>query len=288
MKRSSWTCLTASAAMAVIFLSPSAHADGPLQLADAVRLASSRNERARIAEYQADVSEAAVERARTAFFPTLVTTANDTIRPNEPTRAGATPAPNQIGGWNTTLAQPVLNASSWPLYRQAQRLFDAQRATSDDQKRILEFDAANAFFTALSQEEALEAAQRRLDLANANLADTQAQVDAQLASVNDATRAAVDLAAAQQSVDQSVGQLNRAYLALGFLVNAPVTGPLSPPTATLQAAIVPVNNAEALVAVAEQKRLDLVASKHSARAADLFASEPMLRLIPTVGVAANL
>jgi len=152
----------------------------------------------------------------------------------------------------------------------------------------LEFDAANAFFTALSQEEALQAAQRRLDLAKANLADTQAQVDAQLASSNDATRASVDLASAQQDVESTIGSVNRAYLALGFLVDEPVQGPLGQPSATLQAAIVPVTNTETLVGVAEQRRLDLIAAKHSARAADLFASEPMLRLIPTVGLAANL
>jgi outer membrane protein TolC len=262
--------------------------EGTLQLEDAVRLALSRNERAKIAEYQVDVADAAVEKARTAFFPTLVTSANDTIKPNEPVKAGATPPPNQTGGWNTTLSQPLLNASAWPLLRQAQRLLDAQRATSDDAKRILEFDAANAFFTALSQEEALDAAQRRVDLAKANLQDTQAQVDAQLASVNDATRASVDLASAQQDVESTIGSVNKAYLSLAFLINQPVTGPLTSPTATLQAAIVPVNNTEALVAVAEQKRLDLIAAKHSARAADLFASEPMLRLIPTVGVTANL
>ncbi|MEO7113240.1 MAG: TolC family protein [Polyangiaceae bacterium] len=321
MKRSPWTCLAVPTAAITLTLASIVHAapttvpapavpppsptvpvatlanpppsppprpEGTLQLADAVRLAMSRNERAKIAEFQADVADAAVERARTAFFPTLVTSANDTIKPNEPTRAGASAPPNQIGGWNTTLAQPLLNASAWPLLRQAQRLFDAQRATSDDAKRILEFDAANAFFTALSQEEALEAAQRRVDLAKANLADTQAQVDAQLASVNDATRASVDLASAQQQLETTIGQVNRAYFALGFLMNEPVTGPLSQPTATLQAAIVPVNNAETLVGIAEQKRLDLIASKHSARAAELFASEPMLRLIPTVGISANL
>jgi outer membrane protein TolC len=267
---------------------PAPRPEGTLQLADAVRFALSRNERAKIADYQVDVADAAVEKARTAFYPTLITSANDTIKPNEPTKPGATPSPNQTGGWNTTLAQPLLNASAWPLLRQAQRLFDAQRASSDDAKRILEFDAANAFFTALSQEEALQAAQRSMDLAKANLADTQAQVDAQLASVNDATRASVDLASAQQTVETSIGRLNNSYLALAFLINQPVQGPLATPTATLQAAIVPVTNTEVLVAVAEQKRLDLIAAKHSARAADLFASEPMLRLIPTVGVTGNL
>jgi outer membrane protein TolC len=67
-----------------------------------------------------------------------------------------------------------------------------------------------------------------------------------------------------------------------------VQGPLATPTATLQAAIIPVTNTETLVTIAEKKRLDLIAAKHSARAADLFASEPMLRLIPTVGISANL
>ena len=36
-----------------------------------------------------------------------------------------------------TIAQPVVNLPVWPLYRQAQRLLDAQRATSADAKRVL-------------------------------------------------------------------------------------------------------------------------------------------------------
>lgn len=266
----------------------SARAEGPMDLASAVHLALARNERAKIADYQVDVADAAVERARTAFFPTLVSVGSDQLKPDAATRAGVTPPPNDIGTWSTTLSQPILNASAWPLLRQAQRLFDAQKANSEDAKRVLEFDVANAFFAALSQEENLLAAQHRLDSAKANLDDTKARVEAQLSSSNDQTRAAIDLASAQQQVDTSKGAVNRAYLALSFVVDSPVQGPLATPSATLQAAQAPVVNVEQLIALGETRRLDLTAAKHSARAAELFASEPMLRLIPTIGASANL
>ncbi|HEX7664346.1 MAG TPA: TolC family protein, partial [Polyangiaceae bacterium] len=251
-----------------------AHAEAQLELADAVKFALAKNERAKIADYQLDVADAAVERARTAFFPTLTANGADTLKPDEPTRAGGTAAPNNIANFTTTLSQPILNASAWPLYRQAQRLFDAQKANSEDAKRVLAFDAANAFFVVLSQEESLEAAQHRLDSAKANLNDTQARVEAQLSSSNDATRAAVDLASAQQDVDSVKGSVNRAYLALSFVIDQPVQGPLAPPTGTLQAAQTTVANVDQLVAVGETKRLDLIAAKHNVRAAELFASEP--------------
>lgn len=289
MKRRTWKCFAVVPAVALgLSLAGQARAEGPLTIAEAVRLALAKNERAKIADYQVDVADAAVQRARTAFFPTLVTGATDSLRPDEPTRPGTEPPPNDVLNWTTTLSQPILNASAWPLYRQAQRLLDAQRASSEDAKRVLAFDAASAYFSALSQEENLAAAQHRFDSAKANLADTQARVEAQLSSSNDATRAQVDLASAAQQLETTRGAVQRTYLSLSFVIDAPVQGPLTPPSTTLQAAEVPIGNVEQLVTVGEKKRLDLIAAKHSARAADLFASEPLLRLIPTIGASAQL
>jgi outer membrane protein TolC len=266
-------------------------ADAPLRIDDAVKLALAKNEAAQIADYQVDVADAAVEKARVAFLPVIVAAGSDTIRP-APLRANVAPfaitTPVNATTGALTITQPVVNLSAWPLYRQAQRLLDAQRATSTDAKRILQFNAANAFLQTLSQEAVLQAAQRRLDAANANLADTTARAKAQLNSTNDVTRAQVDLAAAQQELAGDVGNVQKAYLSLSFVINTATTGPLSAPTSTLQAAATPVPDAGALVATAQNRRLDLVAAIHAARAAHLFADEPMMRLAPVLGLTGTL
>jgi outer membrane protein TolC len=259
---------------------------GPLRMADAIKLALARNEIAKIADDQILVADAAVEKARVAFLPVITATAVDTARPYDVVRAGTTvTAYNAVTG-GASIVQPVVNLPAWPLYRQAQRLLDAQKASSTDAKRVLEFSAAQAFFNTLASEAVLAAADRRRDTAKATLDDTQARVDAQLNSSNDVTRAQLDLASAVQEVASDDGNVKNAYIALGFVLNATVKGPLSPPADTLRVAANPAGAIDPLVAFAEAHRPDLIASKYSARAAHLFADEPLLRIAPTLGVTA--
>ncbi len=110
--------------------------DHPLRIDEAVQLALARNEAAKIADAQVVVADAAVEKARAAFLPTIVGVGTDVQH--------AVTQPANIGTASGTFSLPLLNAPAWPLYRQAQRLLDAQRATSTDAKRLLSFSAANA------------------------------------------------------------------------------------------------------------------------------------------------
>src|SRR6185437_9044540 len=119
---------------------------GPgLKLEDAVHFALTRNERARISDLDVVVADAAVEKARSGFLPVLTFNGNDT--------GTATVAPTQphlVANGNLSLTQPILNASAYPLYAQAKALAEAQRAQTIDDKRLLAFNSASAFFTVLS------------------------------------------------------------------------------------------------------------------------------------------
>ena len=258
-----------------------APASAQLRLEDAVGLALTRNERAKISDLQVAVAIAGVEKARSGFLPVLSLTGNDTqhIGPNAP-------SPANVGTSSLVLNQPIVNASAWPLYSQAKSLEDAQRAQNVDDKRLLAFSAANAFFVVLNADDFLQAAQRALDMAKANLADTQARAEAGLTSTNDVTRAQVDVASAGHQVEIDKGALDAAYVQLSFTINAPVTGPLAPPAATLQSALRAPSKSESLTRFALNQRPDMLASKHSAAAAHYFADEPLLRLVPTLGVQA--
>jgi outer membrane protein TolC len=250
-----------------------------LRLEQAVELALSRNERARISDLNVVVADAAVEKARAGFLPVLNFNANDTFT------GVTTPAqPSLVAGGNLVLTQPVINASAYPLYAQAKALAEAQRAQNVDDKRLLAFSAASAFFAVLSTSAVVEAAQREVENAQANLADTQARAEAQLTSSNDVTRAKVDVTGSARGLEAQKGALANAYVQIELLLNAPVSGPLVSPEATLAAAQNPAGPVDALVRFALDRRPDVVALKQQAIAAHHFADEPMMRVIPTLNL----
>ncbi len=261
--------------------SPGAQAPGGvgLRIADAVQLALSRNERARISDLNVVVADAAVEKARAGFLPVLTFNGNDTG-----TAAVAAGQPHLVAQGSVVLNQPLLNASAYPLYAQAKALAEAQRAQNVDDKLVLAFNATSGFFSVLSASAVVDAAQRQFENAQANAADTQARADAQLTSTNDVTRAKVDLAGSARELESDKGALANAYIQLAFLLNAPVSGPLVTPDATLAASQANPGSPDNLVKVALDRRPDVLVDKEALVASRHFADEPLLRIIPTIGL----
>jgi outer membrane protein TolC len=252
-------------------------ATGPaMSLQDAVQLTLSRNERAKISDLNVVVAEAAVEKAFAGFLPLVTAGGQDTQH--------AYAVNNNVGTANLTVSQPLINASLFPLYSQAKELANAQHAQNVDDKRLLAFAGASAFFTVLNAQDVVTAAQRQLENSKANLADTQARAEAGLTSSNDVTRAQVDMTGAQREVEADKGALDNAYVQLAFTVNAPVPASVVPPSATLAIAQQPAGVPEALVRFAMDHRPDVLVAKYQASAAHDFADEPMMRLIPTLGL----
>jgi outer membrane protein TolC len=255
-------------------------ASGTLRLDDAVHLALTRNERARISDLQVVVAEAAVEKARAAFLPLLTAQGQDV----QHAYPSSDKSPNNIGTANVTLSQTIISAPAYPLYSQALRLADAQHAQNVDDKRLLSFAAASGFFLVLNAQQVVQAARRQLENAKANLQDTQARAQAQLTSSNDVTRAQIDMASSAREVETDQGTLASVLLQLAFTINAPVPTGLEPPQATLTSAEHPPGSADALVRLAMDRRPDVVASRYQLQAAQDAAGEPLLRLVPTLSV----
>ncbi|HEX8791062.1 MAG TPA: TolC family protein [Polyangiaceae bacterium] len=254
-------------------------APGQLTLDQAVNLTLTRNERARISDLQVVVADAAAEKAFTAFLPILSSTASGTQHATSLPKATS-----NSGQAAVTLSQPILNAPAFPLYAQAKKLADAQREQNVDDKRLLAFSAASAFFAVLNAQDVVTAAERQRDNAKANMTNTQARAQAQLSSSNDVTKAQVDLSGAQREVENDQGTLDNALVQLGFTLNAPVPTSLTPPRSTLDAAAKPAGAADTLVRFALDHRPDVRVARYEAGAAHDFASEPMLRLVPTLGL----
>jgi outer membrane protein TolC len=257
-------------------------ASGGLSLDQAVQMTIARNEQAKIADLNVVVADAAVEKAFTAFLPILTATGADTQ-----TVAVAPKAPYNVGTTALTVNQPLLSASAFPLYNQARNLADSQRASTVDQRRLLGFGAANAFFAVLNAQDLVAAAQRQLENARANLDNTQARAQAQLASTNDVTKAKVDMMNAQHELETDKGNRDNAFIQLSFIINGPVPASVNPPAPTLAAAQQVPGAADTLAQFALDHRQDVVAAKYSAAAAHDFAEEPLLRIIPTVGLQAQ-
>ncbi len=257
-----------------------APAAGALRLDDAVHLALTRNERARISDLNVVVAEAAVEKARAAFLPLLAAQGNDV----QHAYAATDKAPNNIAQATLTITQSIINAPAYPLFSQAKRLADAQHAQNVEDKRLLSFAAASAFFLVLNAQQVVQAARSQLENAKANLENTQARAQAQLTSSNDVTRAHIDQASSAREVQTDEGTLASDFLQLAFTINAPVPTTLVPPEATLAGAQQPVGSADGLVRLAIDRRPDVLVAKYAAMAAHDFAGEPLLRLVPTLSV----
>jgi outer membrane protein TolC len=255
--------------------------DAPLTFDRAIKLALARNERSGIAELDVVVAQAGIEKARVAFLPVLALNGADTYAPWDK-------SPHNVANARLTLNQPLINPPAWPLYSQAKHNLASQRAQSTDDKRQLAFDAAKAYLSVLLADEVVQAAQKKLDTAKANVDTTDAQFKAQLVSSNDVTRAQVDLASSHHELASDQGNLESAYVALAFVINNPVTPRLTPPAALLAASERPIPAVDTLVAASLKLRPDLVARHEAALAAHDFAKEPRYRFLPTLGLQSTL
>lgn len=256
-------------------VAPAAPAAIPMRMEDAVQLALLNNERAQKAPLRIEVADGQLDRARTAFFPTLTAAASSNLHPEDRNNRILT------NGATATLSQPLLAPSAFPLYSQARHQLESERWGAAQDRRQLAFDAARGFLNALAAERVLEAATRRLERARANLENAQARAAAQLSSVNDATRAEVDVASATRDVATARGNLDRALVSLGFVIGKRVDGALAPPDQVTRAA-------EALevgpnaVKSAVDRRPDVRSASERTLALRASAKEPYYRLVPTL------
>src|SRR5215470_5318785 len=148
-----------------------APAAAQLRLDQAIRLAETRNERAKIADLDVVVAEAGVSKAWVAFLPALVASGNNTLHANNNANS-----PRDTAGAQLQLNQPLIQPSAFPLLSEAKHSLAAQQAQSADDRRQLAFDTAKAFFAVLLAEQVVQAAQRKLDTAKADMNDTEGQV----------------------------------------------------------------------------------------------------------------
>jgi len=263
-----------------------AQTPAPLTLAEAIRLAVTRNERALVADARLDAAQARVSRARAFFFPDVNLTSTYTRRQYETVRRidNEDVVIQSLNALNTTalVTGTIFDARAFPLYRQARLERDSAALSTEDEKRLVGFEAADAFVSTLGSEQVLAAADRRREFARASLEDARARLDAGLVSSNDVTKAELEFATAERERSRARGNVQQSYLELANLLNAEITGPLEPPQTILTIASRPLQVEPSVIEQAAKNRPDIAAAEKSVAALREFAKEPSRRIIPNL------
>ncbi len=274
-------------AVVAALVATGAPAQETLELREAIEMARAANEtpaiaRARIAQAQA-VRRAAIS----TLIPGLTLGGAYTRRAREVTREvggdDVTIQERDAFNWQGVLATTLFDARAFPLVKSANTDLEAQILESSELERELDFNVAQAFVEVLSAERLRDASARRIQVAEAVLADASLRRDAGLAAVNDVTRSDLELANARLTLTQAENLVRSARLGLGYLVGSPVDGLLAEPPPVDHPAL----EAAALVERAGAARADLQALEKRAIAFRQRARAPRLGIVPTLGMAAT-
>jgi outer membrane protein TolC len=270
--------------------SPPAAAQARITLEQVVALAAQRNERARVSAAQAEAATGRIQRARAFFFPELTVSGAYTRRLYETVRnvgdGRVTISRRDALSAQANLVVPLFDARLLPLYRQAKLEGLSASLAAAAERRLLGYEAADAFLMVLSQQHVVDAATRRLEFSRVTLRDARARAEAGLVSSNDVTRSELEAATAEREMATARASAATARLELGHLVDTELSQELATPEALLSQASQPPPAAADLIAAGGEKRLDLQSGKARVQALHASASEPVRRAIPILnGVA---
>jgi outer membrane protein TolC len=260
--------------------------DEILTLEQAIKMALRGNERAITAEQNVEAASARVLKARAFFLPTVNVSGTYTRRPFETVRViGGVPiivqSLNALSG-AASLSMTVFDSKSLPTLVQANADRDAEVFNTVDAKRKLAFEVGNAFLATLSVDQLMEASKRRYDFSKQSLEASRARYAAGLVSVNDVTRAELEQANSEVGLTQVEGQVEAAYLSLGFLINGPTPRKLRVPDFLIQAANEAPAAVEKLILDAQSRRPDVQSLRMRAKAQGALSLEPLLRWLPSL------
>jgi outer membrane protein TolC len=264
-------------------------AAAPITLEQAVAAAVKRNERSRVSTEQAEAAAHRVDRARTFFFPDLTLSGAYTRRLHQTIRnVGGNPVVIQRHdalSAQANLVLPLFDGRLFPLYRQAKLEGEDAALTAAEERRLLGYEAADAFLMVLGQQQVVQAAERRLEFSRTSLRDMRARAAAGLVSSNDVTRGELESATAERELTAARAGEGTSRLELGHLLNGEL-GALVIPEMLLTQASGPPPRAEALVAAGLQTRFDLAAGRSRVLALESSVNETFWRAVPSIaGVA---
>lgn len=247
----------------------------PLTLPAALAKAQQVNENAAIARERLVQADGAKREAYAELLPIVTLTASYTPWSDEDN-------PYFDGSLGVSLR--LLDPSSIPRVRQANRLVEAERLDADELRRALAFDTANSFYLVLAADALGEAARRRLEVADEALRQARVRADAGLAERATVTRSELESATARTELIRARNATLKARYALFYLLGAqPDQLQADHAWPTLQApeaAPSPSTAFAELLVEAQRRRSDLLAAQARAEAARFAAEEPLTDTLP--------
>lgn len=271
-------------ASALLLLLPTGSPEA-LTLDAAQALAREQNEQVGIAAAQLEQARALRREAFSALYPSLVASGTYTRRSQELTRAlGDTEVvlqeKNALSG-QLVAELDLFDARAFVGLEATGHALDAQELESREIERALAFDVAGTFYLVLAAESLRGAAERRVSAAAAAVEEAKRKLEAGLFSKNEATRTELERASAELAHTSAITGAKKARLSLGFLLGEPIGDrPLIEPPPSP----VPALAKEELDQAAEKERADLQALRLRFEQAEAVAREPLMRLVPTLGV----
>jgi outer membrane protein TolC len=228
-----------------------------------------------------------VAQARAFFFPELTVTGTYTRRLHESVREVegqqvVVQALNALGA-TATARLALFDARGLPLYRAARLEGEASELDAREARRLVAFEAADAFLTTLGNQQVCEAALRRLDFARQSLQDARARAEAGLSSTNDVTRGELEASNAEVQLASARGSADTSRIELGFLLVSAVEGALALPEPLLAEAAEWIHRPVGLPE-AQERRLDVLSARLRVQAQEASAREPLARLLPSLGL----
>lgn len=257
-------------------------AAGALTLEEAIDRALARNEMAGIARARLDQARAQRRIALARLLPRVDARGTWTLREEITRDLGGTTQVVQPGsslGAQLSASTLLLDPAAIPLVTAAGREVRAQALASRDLLRALAFEVAGTYVQVLASEALVEAAARRVQVAEEALAVARERLEAGLTNRNDVTRSELTLSDARLAHTLAREAAELARIALGYLLAEAVDEPLAPPA--LAAPPAPGDGAD-LAEAARGRRPDLRALALRAEAADARDDEPLLRLLPSL------
>jgi outer membrane protein TolC len=247
-----------------------------LSMDQAIALALARNETPEIALARIEAAEATLTRAASALRPSVVLGGSLSTNDQDDLPWGG--AANETAAWNINAELGLLRASAWSGLSAAKYALRAQRLESLEQKRVFAYAVGGVFLNALAAERQVLAAERRLEVSQASVADAKARLQAGLSIRTDVTRAELEEATAKLSVTRARNLVTTTRLTLADLIVAPLDGGLEIPTAI----DVPSREGEVLQRLALAYRADLRALQFREAAADQNVRAAYGRWVPDV------
>jgi outer membrane protein TolC len=247
----------------------------PLTLPQALNRAQSVNENAAIARERLVQADGAKREAYAELLPTLTLEASYTPWSSDE---------DSYFDGGLALSLRLLDPSSIPRVRQANRLVEAERLDAGEIRRALAFDTANSFYLTLAADSLEQAAARRLAVAEEALRQARLRAEAGLVERSTVTRSELESATARTELIRSRSGALKARYALFYLLGAePSQLQADNAWPVLQAppedASKPAPFAE-LLGEAQKLRGDLLASQARADAARFAADEPLTDTLP--------